>query len=80
MLCSFQPVYSRELSYPVKSKVGLVDDPECRAITDLIVLHTVGDNVLLGPDSLGQFIPTSIKSIQKKRVDVETAEAGQSVS
>jgi GTPase len=43
-------------------------------------LPLVGDSVLLGPDSIGQFIPTSIKSIQKKRVDVETAEAGQSVS
>jgi GTPase len=40
----------------------------------------VGDNVLIGPDSLGQFSTTSIKSIQRKRVNVDTAEAGQSVS
>ena len=40
----------------------------------------VGDPVVLGPDSVGQFTPTTIKSIQRKRVDVESAEAGQSVS
>ncbi|KAJ9117262.1 hypothetical protein QFC20_000408, partial [Naganishia adeliensis] len=40
----------------------------------------IGDAVVLGPDSVGQFIPTTIKSIQRKRVDVESAEAGQSVS
>lgn len=41
---------------------------------------SVGDNVLLGPDSLGNFAATSIKSIQRKRVNVLHAEAGQSVS
>lgn len=40
----------------------------------------VGDTVLLGPDSLGAFTPTAIKSIQRKRVNVQSAEAGQSVS
>lgn len=40
----------------------------------------MGDNVLLGPDGLGAFLPTSIKSIQRKRVNVLHAEAGQSVS
>lgn len=40
----------------------------------------IGDTVLLGPDSLGAFTPTVIKSIQRKRVPVTTAEAGQSVS
>ncbi|GHJ88588.1 hypothetical protein NliqN6_4990 [Naganishia liquefaciens] len=40
----------------------------------------IGDPVVLGPDSVGQFTPTTIKSIQRKRVDVESAEAGQSVS
>lgn len=43
------------------------------------VVH-VGDNVLLGPDSLGQFIPTAIKSIQRKRVNAPVALAGQSAS
>ncbi|SCV71890.1 BQ2448_4584 [Microbotryum intermedium] len=43
------------------------------------VVH-VGDTVLLGPDSLGGFVATAIKSIQRKRVNVDRAEAGQSVS
>lgn len=38
-----------------------------------------GDTVLLGPDSLGQFVSTSVKSIQRKRASVNSAEAGQSV-
>lgn len=38
------------------------------------------DNVLLGPDSVGQFIATAIKTIQRKRASIESAEAGQSVS
>lgn len=40
----------------------------------------VGDTSLLGPDSLGQFVTTSIRSIQRKRVNVDGATAGQSVS
>ncbi|SPO48349.1 probable GTP-binding protein 1 [Moesziomyces antarcticus] len=40
----------------------------------------VGDSALLGPDSLGQFVTTSIRSIQRKRVNVDGATAGQSVS
>ncbi|KAJ1021657.1 hypothetical protein NDA16_003793 [Ustilago loliicola] len=40
----------------------------------------VGDTALLGPDSLGQFVTTSIRSIQRKRVNVDGATAGQSVS
>lgn len=40
----------------------------------------VGDSVVLGPDSLGAFVTTVIKSIQRKRVNVLNAEAGQSVS
>ncbi|EST08313.1 Elongation factor, GTP-binding domain protein [Kalmanozyma brasiliensis GHG001] len=40
----------------------------------------VGDVSLLGPDSLGQFVTTSIRSIQRKRVNVDGATAGQSVS
>lgn len=39
----------------------------------------VNDNVLLGPDSLGQWKHTSIRSIHRKRVNVSRAEAGQSV-
>ncbi|KAL1922924.1 uncharacterized protein VTP21DRAFT_9300 [Calcarisporiella thermophila] len=43
------------------------------------VVH-VGDQLLLGPDSTGQFQPTTIKSIQRKRVNVPMASAGQSAS
>lgn len=39
-----------------------------------------GDSTLIGPDSLGQFAVTSIRSIQRKRVNVDGASAGQSVS
>ncbi|GLB37063.1 putative elongation factor Tu GTP binding domain [Lyophyllum shimeji] len=39
-----------------------------------------GDAVLLGPDSNGNYIPTVIKSMQRKRANVTTAEAGQCVS
>ncbi|OLN82712.1 GTP-binding protein 1 [Colletotrichum chlorophyti] len=43
------------------------------------VIHA-GDNVLIGPDSLGQFTPTSIRSIERKRLGVPAASAGQSAS
>ena len=40
----------------------------------------IGDAILLGPDAANGWLNTSIKSIQRKRVNVNTAEAGQSVS
>lgn len=43
------------------------------------VIHA-GDNVLIGPDSLGQFTQTSIRSIERKRIGVPAASAGQSAS
>lgn len=43
------------------------------------VIHE-GDNVLVGPDSLGQFISTAIRSIERKRIRVPAAIAGQSAS
>ncbi|KAL7626121.1 hypothetical protein AAE478_002891 [Parahypoxylon ruwenzoriense] len=43
------------------------------------VVHA-GDNVLIGPDSLGQFTQTSIRSIERKRIGVPAASAGQSAS
>ncbi|KAK2052860.1 elongation factor Tu GTP binding domain-containing protein [Colletotrichum caudatum] len=43
------------------------------------VVHA-GDNVLIGPDSLGQFTATSIRSIERKRLGVPAASAGQSAS
>ncbi|PLW12307.1 hypothetical protein PCANC_16886 [Puccinia coronata f. sp. avenae] len=39
-----------------------------------------GQEVWLGPDGLGHFQPTIIKSMQRKRVHVDHAHAGQSVS
>lgn len=39
-----------------------------------------GDNVLIGPDSLGHFTPTAVRSIERKRIRVHVAEAGQSAS
>jgi len=43
------------------------------------VIH-VGDTVLLGPNSLGQFETTSIRSIERKRIQVPGCSAGQSAS
>ncbi|TPX36155.1 hypothetical protein SmJEL517_g01419 [Synchytrium microbalum] len=43
------------------------------------IVH-VGDTLLLGPDSAGHFQPTIVKSIQRKRVNVPCASAGQSAS
>ena len=43
------------------------------------VVHT-GDTVLFGPDSLGQFTTTKIRSIERKRIGVPVASAGQSAS
>ncbi|KAJ1912707.1 hypothetical protein H4219_005501 [Mycoemilia scoparia] len=43
------------------------------------IIHS-GDNVWIGPDSLGQFWDTTIKTIQRKRVNTSVAYSGQSVS
>ncbi|TGO57952.1 hypothetical protein BCON_0060g00260 [Botryotinia convoluta] len=43
------------------------------------VVHA-GDTVLVGPDSLGQFTTTTIRSIERKRIPVPAASAGQSAS
>ncbi|RJE20968.1 GTP-binding protein 1 [Aspergillus sclerotialis] len=43
------------------------------------VIHA-GDTVLVGPDSLGQFTTTAIKSIERKRIPVNACFAGQSGS
>ncbi|KAI2631082.1 P-loop containing nucleoside triphosphate hydrolase protein [Hypoxylon sp. NC1633] len=43
------------------------------------VVHA-GDSVLIGPDSLGQFTQTSIRTIERKRINVPAASAGQSAS
>ncbi|KIW33710.1 uncharacterized protein PV07_00538 [Cladophialophora immunda] len=39
-----------------------------------------GDTVLVGPDSLGQFQTTNIRSIERKRIQVPVCSAGQSAS
>jgi GTPase len=41
---------------------------------------SAGDAVLIGPDSVGGWISTTVKSIHRKRAPVTCAEAGQSVS
>ncbi|KAK0623826.1 P-loop containing nucleoside triphosphate hydrolase protein [Immersiella caudata] len=43
------------------------------------VIHA-GDEVQIGPDSLGNFTQTSIRSIERKRIGVPAASAGQSAS
>jgi GTPase len=47
---------------------------------DQCMLTSANDAVLLGPDSVGQFMPTAVKTIQRKRASVMSGEAGQSVS
>ncbi|KAL1715862.1 P-loop containing nucleoside triphosphate hydrolase protein [Schizophyllum commune] len=39
-----------------------------------------GDQIMFGPDSNGNFANTVVKSMQRKRADVTTAEAGQCVA
>ncbi|ORY14381.1 P-loop containing nucleoside triphosphate hydrolase protein [Clohesyomyces aquaticus] len=43
------------------------------------VIHA-GDTILLGPDSLGQFTTTKVRSIERKRIQVPGCSAGQSAS
>ena len=43
------------------------------------IIHS-GDSILIGPDSLGQFQSTTIRSIERKRIPVPVCSAGQSAS
>ncbi|KAI1515988.1 HR1 repeat rho-binding protein [Pyrenophora tritici-repentis] len=43
------------------------------------VIHS-GDAVLIGPDSLGQFQTTKVRSVERKRIQVPGCSAGQSAS
>jgi GTPase len=43
------------------------------------VIHT-GDTVQVGPDSIGQFTTTKVRSIERKRIQVPGCSAGQSAS
>ncbi|KAK9315845.1 P-loop containing nucleoside triphosphate hydrolase protein [Lipomyces starkeyi] len=51
-------------------------------VSGVVLSGTVhaGDSVYIGPDALGQFTSTAIRSIERKRQSVDTAHAGQSVS
>jgi GTPase len=42
-------------------------------------IHT-GDTILIGPDGLGQFTTTKVRSIERKRIQVPGCAAGQSAS
>ncbi|KAF1918431.1 hypothetical protein BDU57DRAFT_556012 [Ampelomyces quisqualis] len=43
------------------------------------VIHA-GDTILVGPDGLGQFTTTKVRSIERKRIQVPACSAGQSAS
>ena len=43
------------------------------------VVHT-GDTILIGPDSIGQFTTTKVRSIERKRIQAPGCSAGQSAS
>lgn len=43
------------------------------------VIHN-GDTILIGPDGLGQFTTTKVRSIERKRIPVPGCSAGQSAS
>lgn len=43
------------------------------------IIHS-GDTVLIGPDGLGQFQTTKVRSIERKRIQVSGCSAGQSAS
>ncbi|CEG77196.1 hypothetical protein RMATCC62417_11991 [Rhizopus microsporus] len=51
-----------------------------RKITPEAMSKRIKDAVILGPDSAGQFVTTSVKGIHRKRVNVPAATAGQSVT
>jgi GTPase len=40
----------------------------------------MNDILLLGPDSLGQFVPVAIKGIHRKRMPVREVRGGQTCS
>lgn len=70
LTCQFS--ISEVFSVPFVGTVvsGLIQAGRCKT----------GDTFILGPDSTGQWTTTSIKSIHRKRVPVDSGEAGQSVS
>ncbi|KAJ3476836.1 hypothetical protein NLI96_g10887 [Meripilus lineatus] len=65
-------VFAKERSVPYVGTVvdGIINAGRVKA----------GDSIMIGPDSNGNFQTTAIKSIQRKRAPVTSAEAGQCVS
>ena len=43
------------------------------------VIH-LNDTLLLGPTSVGEFVPVTIRGIQRKRLPVRTVRGGQTAS
>lgn len=76
----FAPLQSGPVEMPISDifSVPFVGTVVSGVLTSGVV--NTGDPLLLGPDGLGQFMPTWVRSIQRKRVNVECATAGQSVS
>ncbi|XP_002736315.1 GTP-binding protein 1-like [Saccoglossus kowalevskii] len=48
--------------------------------TTLKGMIKLNDNLLLGPDALGQFLPIAVKSIHRKRLPVKSVRGGQTAS
>jgi len=80
------PLYGLQFSREAPFKFQLQDVfsvPFVGCVVSGVILSGVvriGDNLIIGPDSLGQFTNTSVRSIQRKRVNVDSAVAGQSAS
>ncbi|WFD25723.1 hypothetical protein MNAN1_000689 [Malassezia nana] len=75
----YTPLQSKPVELPISDvfNVPFVGTVVSGVLTSGIV--KVGDPLLLGPDSLGHFVQTSVRSIHRRRVNVECASAGQSV-
>lgn len=75
----YAPLQSKPVELPISDvfNVPFVGTVVSGVLTSGIV--KVGDPLLLGPDGLGNFVPTSVRSIHRRRVNVECASAGQSV-
>ena len=41
---------------------------------------SLNDNLLMGPNSLGEFIPVAIRGIHRKRLPVKEVKGGQTAS
>lgn len=82
--CFSVPFVGTVVSGVVKSgKIGLIYAIIIKSFINSVrptgVIHA-GDQILIGPDSLGHFTPTAIRSIERKRLPVPVCTAGQSAS